>query len=216
MVSGVVAHRASQKTAIFDIFHRLSVTFVCQKPRGRAIKKLNSRDAVSCHRKKEGAGLSGRPECPIPFTEEDVFMIAYSTGFVKSVLSRDEMLQVNQNRIPYPADLHLTSCKNPKLLRLPSSDAGHPGRRRISGTPDTCRLWRLRGLRARQSNPPCADLVPTCQGFRVARDARAEIVCQFLHNHVSQTFRAGRRWERARPFRRHGSRCLESLSPSAC
>ena len=32
MVSGVVAHRASQKTAIFDIFHRLSVTFVCQKP----------------------------------------------------------------------------------------------------------------------------------------------------------------------------------------
>ena len=53
-------------------------------------------------------------------------MIAYSTGFVKSVLSRDEMLQVNQNRIPYPADLHLTSCKNPKLLRLPSSDAGHP------------------------------------------------------------------------------------------
>ena len=56
-------------------------------------------------------------------------MLSSSSDFVKVLLPRDIMLQanfVNPGRSALPADLHLTRCPNPKLLRLPSADAGHP------------------------------------------------------------------------------------------
>ena len=56
-------------------------------------------------------------------------MITYGTEFVKSCLPRDFMLNaefVNPARPALPADLHLTRCPNALLLRLPSTNAGHP------------------------------------------------------------------------------------------
>lgn len=53
-------------------------------------------------------------------------MITYSGSFVKSVIARDIMLNVNPSRPALPADLHLTKCPNRRLLRLPSADAGSP------------------------------------------------------------------------------------------